>query len=409
MQIATLMSGTILSQALMFLFMPILTRLYTPAEFGVYSLFFAVTAILGLTSSWKYDQAIMLPRSDKDAQALVFLSLVITFIMVILISIGLFLFYDRIVIYFENASYVIWLIPIGVLLIGLIQIFSSYTSRHQYYKGLATARVANTVTAVGIQSVSKYSMNMDGLIVGKLVADLVTLVLLVREHVKRQHLQLLSLSRRRLRVNAKKYENFPKYTSFGGFINEFSQNLPILLLTSLFSVEIAGFYALTVRILQVPTSLIGKSTREVFYQRASKMHAAGEDIYELYKKTTLALLKIFIVPFFLFLLSGEYLFGFIFGDEWSTSGVFSQLLIFWFLFLFINSPSMISFDILGLQRLSLIIQIVSVIFKIGAFYIGYWYDSFYMSIALFSLVSAISNIVIIVMIAKLLRREKKAV
>ena len=72
-QIATLMSGTLFSQALMLLIIPILTRIYTPAEFGVYSLFFSITMIVGLVSSLKYDQAIMLPKDDKDANALMFL------------------------------------------------------------------------------------------------------------------------------------------------------------------------------------------------------------------------------------------------------------------------------------------------------------------------------------------------
>ena len=120
MQIATLMSGTIISQTLMFLFIPILTRLYTPSEFGVYSLFFSVTAILGLVAGWKYDQAIMLPKSDKDAQALVYLSIIITLFMVIVISIGLFLFYDFFVNYFDKLAYVIWMVPIGVILISFI-------------------------------------------------------------------------------------------------------------------------------------------------------------------------------------------------------------------------------------------------------------------------------------------------
>jgi O-antigen/teichoic acid export membrane protein len=66
LQIITLLSGTLLAQVVMLGFIPILTRLYTPAEFGIYSLFFSITSILGMVSSWKYDQAIMLPSSPKD-------------------------------------------------------------------------------------------------------------------------------------------------------------------------------------------------------------------------------------------------------------------------------------------------------------------------------------------------------
>lgn len=406
MQIMTLMSGTIISQVVMFAFMPILTRLYTPGEFGIYSLFFAVTGILGVVSSWKYDQAIMLPKSDKDAQALIFLSIMITLGMAVLSAAGLFVFYDFFLSYFEGLAHVIWMIPIGILLIGLIDIFTAYTSRKQYYKQLASVRVVNTMSVVSFQGASKYLLSFDGLIFGKLFADTITLLLFLKYHIKKQTLQLRSISRRRMQVNAKRYENYPKYTSFGALMNTLSANVPVLLLTSFYSVEAAGLYALTVRVLQVPVRLIGGSTREVYYQRASRMYASGENIFNLYKKTTLALLKIFIIPFIVFFLFGESMFSFIFGEEWNTSGTFAQILIFWFLFLFINSPTMISFDILMLQKLSLLIQIISLSVRILSLYIGYWYESIYISILLFTLASVLSNIVNMSIIYRILLKKK---
>jgi len=84
MQIITLMSGTLIAQVIMFISIPILTRLYTPTEFGLYSTFTAVITIIGSISSLKYDQAIMLPKRDKDAEALLFLSTILTIVMTII-------------------------------------------------------------------------------------------------------------------------------------------------------------------------------------------------------------------------------------------------------------------------------------------------------------------------------------
>ncbi len=406
MHIITLMSGTILAQVIMFIFMPILTRLYTPSDFGAYALFFSIVTVIGAASSWKYDQAIMLPESARDAQSLVFLSTMITIAMVLFVVIVLYLSYDLFILYFEVLSDVIWILPVGILLVGLNQIANAFTSRHQFYKKLASTRVVISTVTVSVQSISQYAYKIDGLIFGKLLADAVALFLLVKYHMHRKTVLLRYISYRRIYANARKYNKFPKYEALAGFINGASQMIPVFILTYLYSAEIAGLYALTVRVLQVPVTLIGGATRQVFFQRASKMYAAGEDIFKIYTNTTLTLIKIFIIPLFIFLFFGESLFSFVFGDEWKMSGKFAQILIVWFFFIFINSPSMISYSILGLQKTALVLQSISMTMMVLGMYIGYWNESLYMSIVLFVLVSVIASIINMSIIFTRLRDDR---
>jgi O-antigen/teichoic acid export membrane protein len=399
MQIATLMSGALIAQVVTLAFIPIITRLYTPEEFGLYSLFFSLVSILGLVSSLKYDQAIMLPKSDKDAQALVFLSILITLGTVFLVILGLLLFNSFFINYFNGQTHLIWMIPFGVLFLGLLQIFNAYSSRKQFYKKIAIVKVANSLTVTSVQSASKYFFKLDGLVLGKLFADALALSLLLQFHLKKQTLQLTSLSKRRLKTNIKRHDHFPKYQSFTVFFNSISQNIPVLLFASLYSPEVAGFYALTVRVLQVPVGLIGSSTKEVYYQKASKMYTNNEDIFNLYKKTTLGLLKIFVIPFLTVLFFGEYLFSFVFGEQWTASGEIAQILILWFLFLFINSPSIITFSILKLQKVQMKLEILSVFMRFISIYIGYYFFNSYQFSIVFFLISSISvNIFVIAFI-----------
>ncbi len=55
-QIITLISGTLFAQIISLISIPILTRIYTPDEFGLYSIFFAVTSVIGMVSSLIYEQ-----------------------------------------------------------------------------------------------------------------------------------------------------------------------------------------------------------------------------------------------------------------------------------------------------------------------------------------------------------------
>ncbi len=386
-QIATLMSGTLFSQAIMLLIIPVLTRIYTPAEFGVYSLFFSVAMIVGLVSSLKYDQAIMLPKSDKDANALMFLSLAITLLVSILLLLIIVLFYPFWMEHFSKLRGYIYFIPLSVLIIGFLQVFNAYSTRNELYKKSMLSQMINATTTVSTQSVGRYLFGLNTLIGGKILGDLFALIFLIYSHIKANTIHLNALSKRRLVLNLKKYDDFPKYQSLTVFINTLSQNVPVILFMSLFSAEVAGFYSLMVRALQTPVLLVGGSTREVFYQKASKLYAEGRNFYELYKKTTLTLIKLFIVPLIMIALFGEEIFSFIFGEKWVVSGEIARVSIFWFLFAFINPPSTVSYNILGLQKIQLRFQLVLIVLRVLAIYGGYYfYDSFMASIIFYAIV-----------------------
>ncbi|MCH9739962.1 MAG: oligosaccharide flippase family protein [Epsilonproteobacteria bacterium] len=393
-QIITLMSGTLMAQVIMLAFIPILTRLYTPSEFGVYSLFFAISSMLGMVSSLKYEQAIMLPKSNRDAQALVFLSIVITLVISTLIGIVLILFYDFFLNYFNGLVYLVWLLPFSILVIGLIQIFNTYATRKQFYKKMAGVKMMEAVTTVTTQGISRYSFMLDGLIVGKFISNLYSLYLLLSFHLKKQTLQLKFFTKRRVKANIKRHENFPKYQSFSTLLNSFSQNIPVLLFTSLFSPAIAGLYTLTYRVMQAPILLIANSTRSVFYQKASEMYANGEDITQLHIKTTVGLIKLFIIPMLIILLFGEELFVLLFGEEWAESGVTAQITIVWFLFSFITPPTSMMYNILNLQKVLLQLQVITLIVRALAIYIGfYFFDSYMVSVVLFTIASVVHNLI----------------
>lgn len=407
MQILTLMSGTLLAQIIMLGAIPILTRLYTPTEFGLFSLFLSIITIIGSISSLKYDQAIMLPKSEKNAQALVFLSILITVSITIISIVFILLFNDFILDYFDGSITILYLIPIGILLTGLVQIFTAYSSRNQFYKHLSKTKVANASFLASVQIGLKYLFNYNALIEGKLVADLISLLLLFRYHFKKQTLQIKFLSKRRIKLNVDRHHHFPKYQAGTVFLNSLSQNIPILLLGTLYSSEIAGYYALTIRVLQAPVSLIGMSTREVFYQKASRLYANKESFLKLYEKTTLGLLKIIIVPTFIIYLFGEELYSILFGTEWNIAGIYSETLIFWILLAFINSPSIMAYSILNLQKVQMYLEFFSVILRFSSIYIGFYYfNSGYMSILLFTGTSIFVNLLLISYIYKIIRKKE---
>ncbi len=60
--ILTLMTGSTIAQAIPIAISPILTRLYTPEDFGVLALFTSLVTIFSVISTGRYEFAIMLPK-----------------------------------------------------------------------------------------------------------------------------------------------------------------------------------------------------------------------------------------------------------------------------------------------------------------------------------------------------------
>ena len=73
--VVTLASGTAVGQVLLVLALPVLTRLYTPADYGALAVYSATLTVLLVLASLRFEQAIPLPEDDRVAGSLLALSL----------------------------------------------------------------------------------------------------------------------------------------------------------------------------------------------------------------------------------------------------------------------------------------------------------------------------------------------
>ena len=399
------MSGTLAAQVVSLAAIPVITRIYNPTEFGAFSFLLSISTIIGLVSSLKYDQAIMLPKRTLDTESLVKLSFIITIFFTLLSLIVIIMFGGKINEAIGYSNNIIYFIPILVFLIGSNQILSASNSKIRAYKTISLSRLLNTGSSSGIQITSRSLFDFNGLFIGRIIGEVISFAIqLSRDSIVNFSINKSSIYR--MRINAYKYVNFPKYQSATVFINAVSQNLPVILFTALFNPAVAGIFSLTVKVLQVPISLVGSSTREVYYQAASKLNSEGKCFFELYKKTTFTLAKLFIPALAIVLIWGDDCFALVFGEEWREAGNLAKMMIIWFFFLFINSPSIATFSILGLQKIQLKTEIISVIGRALAILIGYYiFTSYEVAISLFILVSVATNLFLISYVFLYLKRN----
>ena len=121
-QVMTLVTGTGLAQLIPLAVSPLLTRLYTPQDFGVFALFAGLVAVLAVLGSARYELALMLPKDDADALALVALAMAIVTATSAVALAAVLLFHTHLARWLDSTAVAAWLLllPLSMLLSGLV-------------------------------------------------------------------------------------------------------------------------------------------------------------------------------------------------------------------------------------------------------------------------------------------------
>ena len=268
--VLTLLTGTTVAQAIPVAISPILTRIYTPEDFGLFAIFIAMTAIFGSIVNARYDLAIMLPKKNEDAINLFALGFLITTIISSFFFVLVIIFNQNLVHYLGNKEIGIWLyfLPITIFLTGIWNILSHFNNRKKKYKILAKATILKSILLASFQlCVGYFKSGVTGLISGQIISNAFVNIKLILIVLKDKTF-LSKISKNRMIFLAKIYINFPKFLVWGVLANALSYNLINILISMFYSVTTLGFFSLVQRLLGVPSSLIGQSIVQVYFQQA---------------------------------------------------------------------------------------------------------------------------------------------
>jgi O-antigen/teichoic acid export membrane protein len=113
------MTGIVIAQALPLAITPILTRLYSPSDFGIFAIFVAIVGIFSVMATARYEQAILLPSSHDEAISLTALSVIIATTLSFVLALFIWLFFDFIS-NLTHIGYWLYAVPLGVLLVSIL-------------------------------------------------------------------------------------------------------------------------------------------------------------------------------------------------------------------------------------------------------------------------------------------------
>ena len=390
--------GAIISQIIVVISSPILTRIYSPEQFGQYGAILSIGIILSTIGTLKYELGIVLPKKEENAYSLFILALAsLSVVTVIVVLIGLFFFlFSGIMGWNLSSQQYFFFIPLFLICAGIFNSLIYLNTRFKTYKLLAYSYIVKSSVLVLSQYLfGLLNFKTMGLFAGQILSQFIAISTIViykinkRTAIKYYLIKKVLKERKLIWDNAVKYKNFPVYTAPQSLLNATSSNMPTILLSVLFNPIIAGSYWFCFRILIMPINLMNQSFRKVYYQEAAEKNHTELNLF-LYK-STLYLGIISIVPCILVHLFGEKIFIIIFGHDWLIAGTYAEWVVLWMFFVFINSPAVMTLHILKKQKILFINDIFLLIFRLISLLVGVIYMDHLFSIKLLTFTGVIFN------------------
>jgi len=363
---STLAFGTVLSQVLLVAVSPVLTRVFSPSDFGIFSTFTSISVICAIFFSGRYELAIALPNEDEESVSLMKLILklsIITSVLLLVLVLVLWIlnlggFLKR---NFFNESY--FLLPIYNLLVINNSSLIYWINRKKKYdkvsKSILISVIFNIIISLGL---GLLGFKQLGMIIGLTVGALTSVLFLYKDFLSNSFQKDKIVD---VKVVAQEYSSFPKYTLFSDLAFNLNQQYLPIVFNMFYNSHVVGLFSLANRMLRLPNIVFLNSIIHVFRNEAVDELRIKNNCISLYRGTFKKLLIVGLLVYSAIFLLSPYVFKIFFGNKWAVSSDFAQILCVMLFFEFISQPFNSLFYILNNQKLFLKIQSLQTTLSIG--------------------------------------------
>ncbi len=366
--------GSSAAKAVGTLFIPVVTRLYTPEQYGLLTLFVSATALLTPFTSLRYSAALPLPRFRSAAS-----SLLLTCLMLLSISIGLMavilFFFSKAIFDFisisELAPY--WaLLVLSVGAAGLYEILQNWAIRTKAFALMAKAELAMSLVGGALKvSFALMGYQRIGLMVGHVFSQGLSCVMLgakIRVPLKKIRIKYI-------RYSLARNSDFPIYRLPSQLLLNYSVQAPIFFFASVYGPAVAGQLGLALVAMAVPITLVGQSTGQAFYGEISRIGKGDpKRISEISVSVAKRMVIIGVVPTLVLMIGGRQIFPIFFGANWVDAGMYASILSIYLLMQFISNPLGHVLSVLNRQVLFLQFNVVRAVLVTCVLLSAFYFD-----------------------------------
>jgi O-antigen/teichoic acid export membrane protein len=412
--IAVVAGGNVTAKLIGIIAAPIITRFYTPEDYGIFSVFLSVVGVVGSLATLRYAVTIPIAKDEKLVDNILKLCFLITLSLSIIWFIGIALFGRFFSVQFsaEKLLPFLWLMPVVFLGKGIYEALNNWAIRTRKFRLITRTKVSQGISSAGVKiGLGVLGVTPLGLFLGHISQEAAGITSLFSKLVQLKPEFLKTFSWTGIKYAAKRYKKFPLVQSWSQLLLALGAQLPVLLIGAFYGVEVVGVFGLAQNMINMPMDLIGQSVAQVYYAEISKYGKNNpEKIYNLSVSIIKKLFWIGLIPVGIIALFGPWLFSLVFGSEWHDAGLYARYFSFVILTRFISSPITNVFNVLEEQGLQLFLNIVRVITVILIFTVSHWLNfTANNAVLLYSIVFPLYSFLGLFIAIRVIKKRKKKI
>lgn len=361
--ILLLVSGTGFAHLLTFAALPFLTRFYTPEQFSQLGVFVAIVTIIASAACFRYEIAIPLPKSRKNAVALVKLSFSICALVSALLLLATWVFTESAQSLIKLNETALLFLPLAVFGLASYNIMQYWFTREKAFSIVAKTKVTQSITSNSAQLLGGVLSWPMGLIIGQMFNYFAGLFSMLLRFIKQNGALYNSITLNQVRFNSKRYKHYPCFSTPEVLANNAGIHLPIILIAAMMVGPEAGYLFLAIKVMQIPMMLMGASISQVYFSEVANKDDL--QIKEITEKTLITLINLGVAPLILIGGIAENSFIIAFGSDWERAGQLVLLLTPWFILQFLSSPISMIMHVKFKQKQMLMLTSLGMALRVG--------------------------------------------
>ena len=367
-----MLAGSIaVGQMLVYATSPLLTRLYTPSEFGIVASYFAALAAVSFLGSFNYELAVPIAQDDEEAVDLVVLGAALLAASSVVLLLAIVLVPSEwltVGAATDDLSVFVYVLPLGLLFVGLYGIFVQWAYRTNDFRTISRTRLWQSGTQVGLNcGLGLVGAGSWGLLAGRLAGQSAGTWSLVRPLRRLVRSGGGRPSRSRLRAAGRRYRNFALFTTPRRYLGDMVLSVPILFLTASEGAHTAGLFSLAVTTVQLPLNIIGDSISGVYLADSARYRFSDPaKVRSLGDRLLVVLVVVSLLVLAALWLLGPPAFEIVYGAEWREAGVYALLLWGATCGRFIFKPLSNVYDIFERQATFLVVSVMRLVMAVAA-------------------------------------------
>lgn len=371
---------------------PILSRLYTPEDYGDWGIFSSVFYVVNSFLFLSYENTIVKTNRAEDVPNLLGLCALVSSVVILLTVLAFSLGRLAGITFFENFPSITLLATLLVAQ-AVHTLANNVANREKQYSMMSIASIVGGGSqalcriALGIYPIVAY-----GLIVGNVLAQILTTLFIVVCLWCSVHIQWKEFSLSNISVLAKKNWKFPLFDAPARFIELSLGNFALIIITFFWTRGDVGCYSMVVQFILLPISIIGSAMGNVFYRELSENIDDTVAITTTTQRVAKMTFILSVFPILFLSLGGDKLLVLLLGSKWETAGKMALCLSVFSVPTILSEPLLPAFRSLNRQEIRLKFNVLNFFFSLGLLWLsGYFSSNLYLSMCLYSVAYAVAR------------------